>query len=47
MSRFRQLLLETSRLSMSNQRDKVVETYFAWKGDFMQIDDVCVLGVEI
>ncbi|MBR4327696.1 MAG: SpoIIE family protein phosphatase [Bacteroidales bacterium] len=47
VSRFRQMLLDTSRLSMTSQRDKVVETYFAWKGDFMQIDDVCVLGVEI
>ena len=47
MSRFRQLLLDTSRLSMSDQRDKVVDNYYSWKGDFMQIDDVCVLGVEI
>lgn len=47
MSRFRQLLLESSSLSMAGQRDKIVETYYAWKGDFMQIDDVCVLGVEI
>ena len=47
MSRFRQLLLESSRLPMSDQRNKLVDNYYAWKGDFMQIDDVCVLGVEI
>ena len=47
MSRFRQLLLETSRLPMSDQRNQLVDNYYSWKGDFMQIDDVCVLGVEI
>ena len=47
MSRFRQLLLESSRLPMSDQRNKLVDNYYAWKGDFIQIDDVCVLGVEI
>jgi len=47
MSRFRQLLLETSSLAMSDQRNKLVDNYYAWKGDFIQIDDVCVLGVEI
>ncbi len=47
MSRFRQLLLDTSRLSMSDQRNCIVDNYYSWKGDFMQIDDVCVLGVEI
>ena len=47
MSRFRQLLLESSRFPMSDQRNKLVDNYYAWKGDFIQIDDVCVLGVEI
>ena len=47
MSRFRQLLLESSRFPMSDQRNKLVDNYYSWKGDFMQIDDVCVLGVEI
>ncbi|MCR5455760.1 MAG: SpoIIE family protein phosphatase [Bacteroidales bacterium] len=47
MSRFRQLLLDSSKMSMADQRNKVVDSYFAWKGDFIQIDDVCVLGVEI
>ena len=47
MSRFRQLLLETSRLRMSDQRTRLVDNYYSWKGDFIQIDDVCVLGVEI
>ena len=47
MSRFRQLLLETSRFPMSEQRNQLVDNYYSWKGDFMQIDDVCVLGVEI
>ncbi len=47
MSRFRQLLLESSTMPMADQRTKLVDSYYAWKGDFIQIDDVCVLGVEI
>lgn len=47
MSRFKKLLAETSRLPMTRQREKVEENFYQWKQDFVQIDDVCVLGVEI
>jgi len=47
MGRFRNLLKDTSTLPLQVQADKIRQTYYNWKGDFIQIDDVCVLGVEI
>lgn len=45
--RFKKLLLESSTLTMSQQHDLVTKNYYDWKGNFVQIDDVCVLGIEI
>ena len=47
LSRFKKLLVETSKLPMARQREKIEENFYQWKQDFVQIDDVCVLGVEI
>ncbi len=47
MSRFKKLILETSNLSMQEQGDRIARNYYGWKGNFIQIDDVCVLGIEI
>ncbi len=47
MGRFRTLLNDTSGLPMQEQACKIRQAYYTWKGDFIQIDDVCVLGVEI
>ncbi len=47
MSRFRQLLQRTSEYSMQEQYRRLQKAYYDWKGDFIQIDDVCVLGIEV
>lgn len=47
MARFRQLLLDTCTLPMGRQCEKLKNAYLEWKGDFIQIDDVSVMGVEI
>lgn len=47
MARFRQLLVKTSNMPMSQQLETIQKAYYDWKGDFIQIDDVCVMGVEI
>ncbi|MCQ2250039.1 MAG: SpoIIE family protein phosphatase [Bacteroidales bacterium] len=47
MGRFKNLIKDTSNLPMTVQADRIRQTYYNWKGDFIQIDDVCVLGVEI
>ncbi|AEA44055.1 SpoIIE family protein phosphatase [Fluviicola taffensis] len=41
------MLIETNQLSISEQGKKL-ENYFAeWKADFEQVDDVCIMGIEI
>jgi serine phosphatase RsbU (regulator of sigma subunit)/Flp pilus assembly protein TadD len=47
IARFKKLLIDSSSLSMKEQGRHIEKTYYAWKGDFIQIDDVCVLGIEI
>ena len=45
--RYKELLLKTSELSMNEQEHELKETYLDWKGDYKQIDDIIVIGVEI
>ena len=40
-------LLKNSDLPMAEQCRVIEEEFLAWKGDYEQTDDVCVLGVEI
>ena len=47
VARFKKLLTDTSSLTMKQQGDYIEKKYYAWKGNFIQIDDVCVLGIEI
>ena len=44
---FKHLLLTLHNLSMSEQKAKIDQAFSDWKGDFEQLDDVCVIGVEI
>jgi serine phosphatase RsbU (regulator of sigma subunit) len=43
----KQLLLEISKFNMTEQRTKLDEAFEIWKGDFEQLDDVCLFGVKI
>ncbi|MCB9187748.1 MAG: tetratricopeptide repeat protein [Flavobacteriales bacterium] len=44
---FKQLLLQNAKERMEIQKERL-ETFFEeWKGDYEQIDDVCVIGVRI
>lgn len=45
-TRFKDLLLRTSHLEMSQQGEQLAEELNAWKGNNRQTDDVLVLGVE-
>ena len=45
--RFKKLLLETSMLKMTDQEQQLSDTYTQWCGDYKQIDDIVVIGVEI
>lgn len=48
MSRnFKKLLLETSKYDMKTQKDKLDSFFAKWKGDYRQIDDIVVMGLEL
>lgn len=42
-----QVLLSNSQESMILQKELLEKRFFDWKGDFDQIDDVCVIGIKI
>lgn len=44
---FKKLILDSNQLSMSQQKDSLENQFNDWRGDLEQIDDVCVIGVEI
>jgi serine phosphatase RsbU (regulator of sigma subunit) len=45
--RLKELLLDIQRFTMHEQHLHIKETLKIWKGDFEQIDDICVMGVEV
>ncbi len=45
-SAFKQLLLDTSGLSLNGQKAALLDYFKAWKGEYPQIDDVIVIGFE-
>lgn len=44
---FKKLLLTNHLLEMLAQKDKIEEAFVDWKGAIEQVDDVCVVGIEI
>lgn len=45
--RLKELLLSIQALDMPTQQQRLEAAFDAWKGDQMQIDDVCVIGVRV
>jgi serine phosphatase RsbU (regulator of sigma subunit) len=43
---FKSLLLSIQESNMKEQLDIVEQTFDAWKKDFEQLDDVCVIGIK-
>lgn len=43
----KELLIEISTFDMNTQRKNLNEAFENWKGDFEQLDDVCLFGVKI
>lgn len=43
----KKLLLSVSTLPMHEQREKIDREFENWKGDLEQLDDVCVIGVQV
>jgi serine phosphatase RsbU (regulator of sigma subunit) len=46
-STFRNLLLNISQKSMTEQGETLFNTFKEWKGDLEQLDDVCVIGIKV
>lgn len=44
---FKKLLVSIHSEDMDKQKELVNEAFETWKGDFEQVDDVCVIGVRI
>ena len=45
--KFKKLLLDSNQLSMDKQKEALENEFNSWRGELEQIDDVCVIGVEI
>lgn len=44
---FKDLLASISTLSLDEQASIVLRNFNDWKGDFEQVDDVCIIGIRI
>lgn len=44
--RFKQFLLSINQMPMEEQKEHLNRTFEMWKGDFEQVDDVCVIGLR-
>lgn len=44
---FRELLLKISKLPLKKQKDALESTFYKWKGDLPQLDDLLVFGFKI
>jgi len=47
VKKMREYVLSISHLPMKEQHKKIKEVFSNWKGDFEQVDDVCVIGIKI
>ncbi len=44
---FKDILLEASSHKITEQKEKINKRFTEWKGNFEQIDDVCVIGIKV
>ena len=44
--RFKQLLLETSKLDIKTQKEKIEQEFEQWKANYKQIDDIVIIGIS-
>ena len=42
-----ELLLNNNHLALSKQSDLLTEKFENWKGELEQVDDVCVIGINL
>jgi len=44
---FKDFIVSIAHLPMSDQKNKLANTFTDWMGDFEQVDDVCIIGVKM
>ncbi|MFB6306298.1 MAG: PP2C family protein-serine/threonine phosphatase, partial [Flavobacteriales bacterium] len=44
---FKKLLLSVSNYEMEDQKSYLKDYFKNWKGDYAQLDDICVMGVKV
>lgn len=44
---FKKLLIELCDHDIKDQKEMLRKAFFEWKGEFEQLDDVCVIGVKV
>lgn len=47
LGRLKKLLAVLARLDVAEQKATLEETFYAWKGEVEQTDDVCIMGIRI
>ena len=45
--KFKELLVDTMKESMEDQKRKLEDRLFEWMGSYEQVDDIVIFGVEI
>ncbi len=45
--RFQDVLIEANNLSMGERKEKLVERFDKWRGEYPQVDDIMVMGIKI
>jgi hypothetical protein len=44
---FKELLISINGTSLKRQKDIVEQTFYKWKGNYEQVDDVLVMGIKV
>ena len=44
---FKDFLIAIHQLKMDEQNQELDEKFEAWKGDFEQVDDICIIGARV
>ena len=47
VKKFKTFLTRLSKLTVDEQRVKIQEEFYGWKGNHNQVDDICVMGIRV
>lgn len=46
-SRFRDLVIQNSNLDLKDQKEMLLKEFYSWKNNLEQIDDICIIGIQL